>query len=614
MSDRHRDTGRTAAEKDKKRFGSLEVVVAAGMLVNAKGAFKTPRRTMRELRTASKGQFHDPFNLPAHHQRIRLEVWISKGRKDASLSDAVNEKKLNVLHRTRKIRVKDTSYPVYAFEKLEPGNYCVHIETRGTHQCLPDVRQFIYVGVRQTRRVVLVMAMDSIGDVAHSKGIFVGANMGWQRKVGTKSAEKRPSRKVDFGNGKLVDLGGYIENVPPNERSKPPKDPNQPRWLWGILDKGKYVHLVDVERLEKDSYRREFNAQTDYTNAYHPWEMLETGQLGPNQNKLSWTPPLFDHQPPRMPYALVGTAVLWNTAHRPNIEKSMLNHGPKLDIRNYVEAAVSSFTEPAFGYNHASYGRHIVVVNEPLPDTIIEPEYVVAAFKAAHEAASMVPTISGSTTLLLNEKRAVNERNSPKDKHRRTRYRRLIEKVLRAVPALMGSSNVTFAIGIQAHFFRKGICGQGTSVAARKKLVETYSRGLHRNLGRLSRPLAGKKHIPIVFTEMGVAYERIGTASLKLTGSKRIEQKQIYYKLLSVYLGFQRNRKIIFWGIDDAVTRNKKSDHLGYLFDAWGCKRNVFWYADPVEIPNGMVQVRPIGRKPAYFGVLQALIEAAPRV
>src|SRR6185503_9549796 len=87
----------------------------------------------------------------------------------------------------------------------------------------------------------------------------------------------------------------------------------------------------------------------------------------------------------------------------------------------------------------------------------------------------------------------------------------------------------------------------------------------------------------------------------------RREQKAYFYRLLKAFLSRPKHWKgswncdeVIFWGFDDTANEPDSAvsfalDRFGLLFDPDGC----------VRVEDGTA----LGRKPAYFGVLEALIE-----
>lgn len=631
-TDRHRECGPKDPKKLERGRGRLEIVLVAGSLIDKQGQFIQPilkkKRTVNvaPIDPATKrrgrpksGEYLDPFHFDGYHATIKaLHIHLSRRRDKKQLSSAKNELCLQISpregHRSAK-NDPEYHFRLYTFSKLRPGHYVIHVRTTRSHQCFPDVRGDVYVGHRSPTRVVVVLSTDTIGDIAHTKGIYVGAQGAERLRPDTTIPEMTPD--------------------------------------------------------EKASYRREFNAQTLYTG---PSKILKSdGSAGPEIQWpwLHWFPndpkPWFDDQPALRPtfsdvrplYPVLANALLWlyesDDPLHPGVDwrndSSLLaQHDSRNLIRSYISDALASFAKQYSADKNPkgpAYFRQVVAFNEPLRAKlttskieglkryanssqyvskyimpVADISYIYAAFQGALEGAKKALQEEANThadiqraptRLYLNEKQA----ELTNKKQQCLRYRRLIRTLVAKQHELVATKDITLAIGIQGHFRRNQICGKSAPGLRSDKKIEKKVTDFRSNMHKLAGRFGGRK-LPIALTEMAVGYKEMypTTPGQKMKPSHKIEQKKVFYKLLSAFFAYENCDELMFWNFNDRVHEHKdkgkkfNGDRFGLLFDEGNCKAFPFHALAPGSNPMTITQ---LGRKPAYFGVLQALIEARSR-
>ena len=342
------------------------------------------------------------------------------------------------------------------------------------------------------------------------------------------------------------------------------------------------------------SLRYEFNAQASYDRG--------SGQPPFHDNAG------FDNTPLVTPYPVMINALLYQDEqlkYDGNDQSVVVNYDH--NIATYISGATTFFINERPG---KAFERQAVIVNEPLARRngwkAARPEFIQTAFQHA------LDTAKGErwpVRLLLNETKTEILGSLYREPYvnRAKKFRRLIAQLVGTVSGLVPA----FGVGIQAHISAQDMRKRGLS-----RQAEAFAQNL-RQINKIKQLHDGR--VPIILTEMAVGYyddylqhrKKRGHHHEIMRPEHRLEQKNIYYALLSKFFSMPNCNEVIFWGFDDASNEPNAPgrfwrDRFGLLFDEYGCKRA---YGPERASCVSIFDNKPLGRKPAYFGVLQALIE-----
>lgn len=657
------DHGRSepaGSKKEERGRGKLEVVLVAGNLVvraqNGALELRNPQKPVqfngkpKDLKPPPKADkwpsydenpgFLSPFNLPQselHQHKIRrsdIEVHIGllKGGKVKGKWIAPNAKPIA----TTAVGYK---YPSYRFKDLKPGFYSIRVrfkESDVDHRCLPDVVSKVNLSVggqgETLRRVVLIMSTDTLGDIATAKGIKVGA-------AAPQVADAPFFIRREFNSSPLYYTPYPTTAFQVYKLSEDPAAPADP------------IPLAE-----------------DPAAPANPIPLVRNHILGfpitsIMANCLLWTPDL-----------ICDNFYLRPEANREQAYDQLGEEGPYFvqNAMAYVGDFVNRFDEYAAS-DPAIRERQIVVVNEPLlkdkggdkqarnkytvhindiaysrkfvheiktlqkeeryrnlessldrdafyrwylrkkadGDQSIRPySYIVQAFEAAATAASTVKTLQNSaTTLILNEKML------EFDPGKRTNaFAKLLGRIISSstIKAIMKKNRaIRIGVGLQMH--AHAYTTSGTAVDMQKNA---------KNLSKVLKLFRAKalslqyRQMPIILTEMTIPYRRAldykpyEIKTTPMAAAHRRKQRRHFHNLLQAFFLEPNCAQVAFWNYNDRSNEppekpdNKTGpglDRFGLLFDEQGKDNRVCVRTDH---PN------KLGRKPAYFGVLQALIEA----
>lgn len=666
MTERHRGNGTASAATVNSTHGRLEVVLAAGSLMGGSGEFIDPRRELKKLRAPKnlpltavefqdkpeyKERYLDPFQLPGHSpKKNAIRVYLVRVSKRAPAQVKEIRPTRKGKHRVNQDR--PYTYPTYVFDKLPPGKYDIHVETVTAHQCLPDAKVRVYVvSTKRTKRVVIVLSTDTIGQIASAKGIKIGAaGIGQDdQPFGVREFNTGPLFYTPYPMSANETYSAFTTKVNAQQSDWPlvvwnqRKDDDNKETRWHLRGPNVKAIMANALLWTTDSicdnlYFRSNPNDTNSCRVVGPflWENAQkyvtefVGQFHKYADDLGI---------PERQIVVVNEPLL-----KPNLKKSHRNtytirvktiDGEERDEIRTLCQTLSALkktgeqkkNDEQYAYEDldssldrdAFYRFYLEHKEDQVPKLPKPYSYIVKAFDIAADAAHG----KGKTMLILNEKK-IDYYREP----RTEQYCTLLGKVLRRVGAKY--PNVEIAAGLQMHV--QGInedCKKdenGKCSVLSDPLEEDIDKQAAKRAADFRRVLDSvikefkTRNLPprIMLTEMAIGYyygNAYGDCTKKgekctWTWKKRKQgmkpahrrvQRKLFYRLLQVFFSKEGCDQVTFWGFDDTMNEpghkgRFKQDRFGLLFDKDGC----------THIEN----TRKIGRKPAYFGVLQALIEA----